>query len=80
MENEAQGVNLFPNPADQSISVQAEGMTHVTVYNMLGQFVYDAEVEGDLMRINVSEWNEGLYLLKIQTTQGQMSRRVSIVH
>ena len=28
----------------------------------------------------VSEWNEGLYLLKIQTTQGQMSRRVSIVH
>ena len=80
MENEAQGANVFPNPAGQSISVQAEGLTHVTVYNMLGQFVYDAEVEGDLTRINVSEWNEGLYLLKIQTTQGQLSRRVSIVH
>jgi len=80
MENEAQPVNLFPNPADQSINIETEDMTHVTVYNMLGQFVYDAEVEGNVMKINVSEWNEGIYLIRIQTAQGQLTRRVSIVH
>ena len=80
MENEAQLVNLFPNPADQSINIEAEDMTHVTVYNMLGQYVYDADVEGNMMKINVSEWNEGIYLIRIQTAQGQLSRRVSVVH
>lgn len=80
MENEVQRVSLFPNPADQSINIEVEGMTHVTVYNMLGQFVYDADVEGDMMKINVSDWNEGIYLIRIESAQGQLSRRVSIVH
>ena len=79
-ENEAQAIRLFPNPADQSICVEAEGMTHVSVYNMLGQLTYDAEVEGNMMKINVSDWNEGVYLLKIQSAQGQSSHRVSVVH
>lgn len=79
-ENEAQKVNLFPNPADQTINIEAEGMTHISVYDMLGQFVYDAEIEGDMTKLNVSEWNNGIYLIRIQSAQGQLSRRVSIVH
>ena len=79
-ETEAQTVNLFPNPADQSISIEAEGMTHVTVYNMLGQFIFDAEIEGNVVKINVSGWNEGIYMVKIQSAQGQLLRRISVVH
>ena len=79
-EMEMSSAHLYPNPADQSINVEAEGMTHVTVYNMLGQFVYDADVDGNMMKINVSEWSEGIYMVKIQSGMGQMTRRVSIVH
>ena len=79
-EMETSSAHLYPNPADQSISIEAEGMTHVTVYNMLGQFVYDADVDGNMMKINVSEWNEGIYMVKIQSGMGQLTRRVSIVH
>jgi len=79
-ENEVQSVNLFPNPADQGINIETEDMTHVSVYNMLGQLTYDADVDCNILKINVSEWNEGIYLVKIQTAQGQLSCRVSIVH
>lgn len=79
-EMETSSAYLFPNPADQSINVEAEGMTHVTVYNMLGQLTYEADVDGNRMKINVSEWNEGIYLMKIQTGMGQVMRRVSIAH
>ena len=79
-EMETSSAHLFPNPADQSINVEAEGMTHVTVYNMLGQLAYEADVDGNRMKINVSEWNEGIYLMKIQTGLGQVMRRVSIAH
>ena len=41
---------------------------------------YDADADYNILKINVSEWNEGIYLVKIQTAQGQLSRRVSIVH
>jgi hypothetical protein len=77
---ETSSAQLFPNPADQSINVEAEDMTHVTVYNMLGQLTYEADVDGNRMKINVSEWNEGIYLMKIQTGMGQVMRRVSIAH
>ena len=79
-EMETSSAYLFPNPADQSINVEAEGMTHVTVYNMLGQLAYEADVDGNRMKINVSEWNEGIYLMKIRTGLGQVMRRVSIAH
>ena len=79
-EMETSSAHLFPNPADQSINVEAEGMTHVTVFNMLGQLTYEADVDGNRMKINVSEWNEGIYLMKIQTGMGQVMRRVSIAH
>ena len=79
-EMETSSAHLFPNPADQSINVEAEGMTHVTVYNMLGQLAYEADVDGNRMKINVSEWNEGIYLMKIQTGMGLVMRRVSIAH
>jgi hypothetical protein len=71
---------LFPNPADQSINIEAEGMTHLSVYNMLGQLVYDTETEGNMMKLNVSEWNNGVYLIRIQSAQGKSSHRVSVVH
>ena len=79
-EMETSSAHLFPNPADQSINVEAEGMTHVKVYNMLGQLAYEADVDGNRMKINVSEWNEGIYLMKIQTGMGLVMRRVSIAH
>ena len=79
-EMETSSAHLYPNPADQSINIEAEGMTHVTVYNMLGQFVYDADVDCNMMKINVSEWSEGIYMVKIQSGMGQLTRRVSIVH
>ena len=79
-EAESASINVFPNPADHSLKVEAEGVTHVTVYNMLGQLVYDAVCESNMLNVNVSGWNEGVYLMKVQTAEGLLSRRISIVH
>ena len=80
VENATLPVNVFPNPADHSLKVEADGMTRVSVFNMLGQLVYESACEGNVLNFNVSGWSEGVYLLKVQTAEGMMSRRVSIVH
>ena len=79
-EREEVAVNVFPNPADQSLKVEAEGMTRVSVYNMLGQQVFESSCESNVLNVNVSGWSEGVYLLKVKTAEGTLSRRVSIVH
>ena len=60
--------------------VEADGMTQVTAYNMLGQQIYESTCNGDVLNIDVSNWSEGIYLMKVQTANGVLSRRVSIVH
>lgn len=71
---------VFPNPADQSLNVEAEDIVKVTVCNQLGQVVLQKEGNGNMMKINTSHLSEGLYMLMVQTTQGTVSRKLSIVH
>jgi len=79
-EQEMASINVFPNPADHSLKVEAEGMSHVEIYNMLGQQVFVSECDGNELNVSVSNWSEGIYVMKVQTAEGVMSRRVSIVH
>ena len=79
-ENDDAGLRVYPNPANHSLRIETESMNRVEVYNMLGQQVYDTACEGNLLDVNVSGWCEGVYLMKVQTKEGVMSRRVSVVH
>ena len=79
-ENQASAIKLYPNPAQQSLSLEAEGMTHMEAYDVLGQLVYQQDTESNNLTLNVSDWTEGLYFVKVQTQSGWFIRRVSIVH
>ena len=79
-ENQTSALKLYPNPAQQSLSLEAEGMTHIEFYDVLGQLVYQQDAESNNLTLNVSDWTEGLYFVKVQTQSGWFIRRVSIVH
>ena len=79
-ENEASALKLYPNPVRQSLNIEADEMTHVAVYDLLGQMVYCQDVKDNAMTINVSDWTEGLYLVKVKTHNGQLIHRISVVH
>jgi len=79
-ESNVQNVSIFPNPANHSLSIGVDGMTSVRVCNMLGQVMMERESSGNTLSINVSDWNEGLYVVTIRTESGTVTRSVSIVH
>ena len=79
-ENESTNVSIFPNPADHSLSIETEGMRHVKVCNLLGQVVLDRDIECNQLNINTSIWNEGIYLIVLQSEQGTVTHRVCILH
>ena len=54
---------VYPNPVDNCLRVEAENMSHVLVFDLLGQVVFEMNCDGNVMDINVSSWSEGVYLM-----------------
>ncbi len=70
------GVALYPNPTRDNITIQAQNMNRIIVVSILGQVVYDAEVEGDSQIINMAQFNAGVYMVRIVTENGTLQGRI----
>ena len=72
-------IALYPNPTNGNITIQAQNMNRITVVSVLGQVVYDAEVDGDEYHINMAQFNAGVYMVRIATENGVSTQRVTVV-
>lgn len=79
IEEVANNANVYPNPASHQITIEAEGMNQVTLINMLGQGVYEAAVEGNTITISLADYESGLYLVRINTENGVITKQISVV-
>ena len=62
-ENEA-SATIFPNPANDFVTLKGEDLGTVRVYNALGQKMEEFEANGDELRINTSGYESGVYVVK----------------
>ena len=76
-ETGVNGMMVYPNPAKDNLTIKAEGMKRVTITNTLGQVVYDNEVDTDNEVINMSQYDAGIYMVRITTESGSVVRKVS---
>ena len=67
---------IYPNPTNGYVNIEAEGMNRVTVTNALGQTVYEAQTDGNQMVLDMSQYNTGIYLIRIDFENGISVRRV----
>lgn len=73
------GVEVYPNPAKDVVTVKGEGLKEVSVYNLLGQKLKSVLLNGDAeMHLQVDDLPQALYLFKIHTSKGNMTRLVSV--
>ena len=71
---------IFPNPANSVLTIQAEGIQEVVVYNLLGQVVYTHRGESNSLNVNTSSMVQGVYTVNVKTATGTISKRVAIMH
>ncbi|MBR7024128.1 MAG: redoxin domain-containing protein [Bacteroidales bacterium] len=62
-ENEA-SVTLFPNPANDFVTLKGESLGTVRVYNTLGQKMDEFEANDSELRINTTGYESGVYVVK----------------
>ena len=73
-----QEVNVYPNPTPNFVTVQANGMNHITVLNTIGQVVYDVDVDGSIQSLDMSQYGAGVYMVRVATENGVGVQRVVV--
>lgn len=71
-DNTLEGFSFFPNPANDIINLKAQqNIESATVYNLLGQKVFERNNDSNAMELNVSNLSSGTYILKV-SVDGQI--------
>lgn len=78
-DNSVNGVIIYPNPTKGNLTINAEALSRITIINTLGQVVYDNNATSDNEVVNMSQFDNGLYIVRIATETGVVTRRVSVV-
>ena len=73
-------VNLFPNPTKGNVTIQAMNMHRITVVSVLGQVVFDTELDQDEYILNMAKFNTGVYMVRVYTDEGVTVKRVTVLH
>ena len=76
-ENDINDLMVYPNPANAYLNIKAANMTHINIVNTLGQVIYDKEVGSDKEVIDMSQYNNGIYLVRVTTENGVIVKQVS---
>lgn len=60
---------LFPNPTSDyiNISMKQNAISEIEITNVLGKIVLHSMVQGNNVRMNVSDLNPGVYMVRIKT-------------
>ena len=69
---------VYPNPTNGIVIIEVEGLQRLTVMNILGQTIYDQEADGDKAQIDMVQFGEGTYLIRIYTEGGLIVRRINV--
>jgi hypothetical protein len=77
-ENDS-NVALYPNPTSGNVTIEAAGMSRITVVSVLGQVVFDAEVNADNYTLNMGQFNAGMYMVRIYSESGVSIKRVTVI-
>jgi hypothetical protein len=77
-ENMSQDVEVYPNPAKDMLTVKAENLSSVVIYNSLGQKVLAQTLDVNETTIDLSGLEAGIYMVRIVADGNEVTRKVSV--
>ena len=78
-ENGVEGMMVYPNPTKDNVTIMAEGIERITVTNALGQVMLDKVVNSDNEVLNMSQYEAGVYMVRITTSNGVVVKRITVI-
>ncbi|MBQ3845577.1 MAG: leucine-rich repeat domain-containing protein [Bacteroidales bacterium] len=70
---------VYPNPTNGLIKIEAENIQNVSIFNTLGQVIFETSASGDAFEYDFSSHNAGLYFIKVETAKGIETKPVTVL-
>ena len=70
--------NVYPNPTSGTFEIEAENIEAVSIYNLMGEKLFEISTSGNRFKYDFSPHNVGVYLVRIQTGKGTVTKQVII--
>lgn len=77
-ENSNNDIAAFPSPTNSLVTIDAEKLKHITISNLLGQTIFESIVSGNTFEYDFSNHKAGIYLIRIETESGVVTKKVSV--
>lgn len=76
----ADAISVYPIPANEHIFVESHGTTilRYTLYDIRGTEIIKGSSGGSMLTLEVNHLTPGMYLLKIETDQGNVYRKIVV--
>jgi len=82
INRENANINIYPNPAKDFVFIELPNKilknSKIEIFNSIGNLVYKNEYLQSKMRINLSDFNSGIYFLKYYNTNKQITKKIVI--
>jgi len=69
-------IKIYPNPANNKITVDAKEVTGIKIFDVLGKEIISTKEK----EIDVSNFNDGVYFIQVQTKQNTSTQKIIIQH
>jgi len=81
IENLNNNVKIYPQPAIDELNIEfnlPNTNKQITIFTLNGSVIFNtfAEENGNKLKLNVGNWNKGIYLLKIQTNKDVFTEKI----
>ena len=70
--------SIYPNPTHGILKIEAENLRSVSIFNALGQQVFNSEASGDSFEYRFNDAT-GMYLIRVETSKGVETKRVIVM-
>lgn len=82
-ETAAANIQIYPNPASDLLNIHANGndiLEQIDIFNMAGQLVSSVKVKNENRKeIDLSSFNDGLYIAKVISFKGSSTTKFKVV-
>jgi hypothetical protein len=79
IEDKADKTVIYPNPASDMVNIHCgEKIQSIKMFDYTGKLVADEHGNGKSIRINCSQLDAGLYILKIKTQTNTLNKRIIV--
>lgn len=75
------GYKLFPNPANESVTLQSRNrIQRMHIADLLGNVIYVGQPEQNMVTLNTSNYAPGIYIVEVETISGIYINKMTIKH